>query len=242
MAEQIALVTGASKGIGKAAALALGRAGFRVAIHYRSDPDAAERLAAEIPGSLTFRCDLSQPGECENLLKDVKEKFGPIDVLVNNAGQAIDQLIAFAKPDDFETLLSTNLKPVFSLCKGVAKMMIRKKSGSIINITSVVGHTGNAGQSMYVATKAAVTGFTMSIAKELAPFGIRANCVAPGFIETDMTGGLTDDIKAAILEKVPLKRLGQASEVANAIEFLASERASYITGTTIHVNGGLHTS
>jgi 3-oxoacyl-[acyl-carrier protein] reductase len=240
--DRIALVTGASKGIGAAAALALGRAGFKVALHFRSDPALAESLAAEIPGSMTFQFDLAKPGECESLLKSVKEKMGSIDVLVNNAGMSIDQLIAFAKPDDFDTLLSTNLKPVFLLCKGASKMMIRKKAGSIINITSVVGHTGNAGQSMYVATKAAITGLTMSIAKELAPFGIRANCIAPGFIETDMTVGLSAEIKAAIIDKIPLKRLGRPDDIGNAVEFLASDKSAYISGSTIHVNGGMYTT
>lgn len=242
MTDRIALVTGASKGIGAAAARVLTAAGYRVAVHYRSNPSLAEALLAELPGALAFQFDLAKAGECDALLRAVKEQMGPIDVLVNNAGLSIDQLIAFAKPDDFDTLLSTNLKPTFLLCKGVAKMMIRKKSGSIINITSVVGHTGNAGQSMYVATKSAITGLTMSIAKELAPFGIRANCVAPGFIATDMTEGLSEEVKSSILDRIPLKRLGHVHEVAQAIEFLASERSSYITGSTIHVNGGMFTN
>jgi 3-oxoacyl-[acyl-carrier protein] reductase len=189
-----------------------------------------------------FKCDLAAAGAAAELVKTVKEEMGSIDVLVNNAGISIDQLLAFAKPEDFDTLLATNLKPVFLLSKLAAKVMIRQKGGRIINITSVVGHTGNAGQSMYVTTKAAITGFSKSIAQELAGFGILVNCVAPGFIETDMTDALKDETKQAILAKVPLKRLGKPSEVASAVEFLASDKATYITGTTLHVNGGMYTN
>jgi 3-oxoacyl-[acyl-carrier protein] reductase len=244
MSQKVALVTGAARGIGAACALALGQAGYRVAIHYRGSEDKARALLAQLPdgqGRL-FKADLSAEGAAAELIKVVKEEMGSIDVLVNNAGISIDQLLAFAKPEDFDTLLSTNLKPVFLLSKLAAKVMIRQKGGRIINITSVVGHTGNAGQSMYTATKAAITGFSKSIAQELAGFGILVNCVAPGFIETDMTDALKEETKQAILAKVPLKRLGKPSEVASAVEFLASDKASYITGTTLHVNGGMYTN
>ncbi|MEZ4741378.1 MAG: 3-oxoacyl-ACP reductase FabG [Bdellovibrionota bacterium] len=240
--KKVALVTGASKGIGASCAITLAKAGYRVAVHFRSNPESADSICKECGDAVAFQYDLAQPGACEELVKEVKAKIGSIDLLVNNAGMAVDNLIAFAKPQEFDLLLDTNLKPVFSLSKFVTKMMIRKKAGHIINITSVVGHTGNPGQSMYAATKGAITAFTMSIAKELSAFGIRANCVAPGFIETDMTKELSEDIRKAVLERIPLKRLGLPQDIANAVKFLASEEAGYITGTTLHVNGGMHTS
>lgn len=238
---KVALVTGASRGIGAACALALSKSGFKVAIHYRSNHEQAQKIANEIPDAALFPYDLSEAESCQELVKAVKEKFGRIDVLVNNAGISIDQLIAFAKPEDFDKLISTNLKPVFLLTKYVSRHMIKQKSGNIINMTSVVGYTGNAGQSMYVATKSAITGFTKSIALDLANFGIRCNCVAPGFIDTEMTGSLEEQIKNEILKKIPLGRLGRPEEVASAVEFLASNQSSYITGSTIHVNGGMFT-
>lgn len=242
MSPKVALVTGASRGIGAACALALGQAGFKVALHYRGSEDAVRAIAAQLPDGMarTFRFDLTEAQSCQDLIKVVKEEMGGLDVLVNNAGVAIDQVLAFAKPDDFDTLLATNLKPVFLLSKFAAKQMIRQRSGRIINISSVVGHTGNAGQSMYAATKAAITGFTKSIAQELAAAGILCNCVAPGFIETDMTNALSDEQKATILARVPMKRLGRPSEIGDAVAFLASDKASYITGTTLHVNGGMY--
>lgn len=244
MSQKVALVTGASRGIGAACALALGRAGFKVAIHYRGSEDKAKALLAQLPDGQAMTCkfDLTADGACQELIKVVKHELGSLDVLVNNAGIAIDQLLAFAKLEDFDTLLQTNLKPVFLLSKLAAKVMIRQKAGRIINLSSVVGHTGNPGQSMYAATKAAITGFTQSIAQELAGFGILCNCVAPGFIDTDMTGTLKDEVKQAILARVPLKRLGKPEDVAGAVEFLASEKAAYITGTTLHVNGGMFTT
>ena len=168
--------------------------------------------------------------------------MGRIDVLVNNAGMSIDQVLTFAKPKDFYQLIDVNLKPVFLLSKAVTKVMIKQKSGRIINMSSVVGHTGNAGQSMYAATKGAITSFTQSISADLAPFGILANCVAPGFIGTDMTDALPDEAKEAIMAKIPLKKLGDPMDVANAVAFLCSDKSSYITGTTLHVNGGMFTS
>jgi 3-oxoacyl-[acyl-carrier protein] reductase len=241
MSPKVALVTGASRGIGAACALALGQAGYKVALHYRGNEEAARAVASQLPDGMAkiFRFDLTDGQACQDLIKIVKEEMGGLDVLVNNAGVAIDQILAFAKPEDFDTLIATNLKPVFLLSKFAAKQMLRQKSGRIINISSVVGHTGNAGQSMYAATKAAITGFTKSIAQELAGAGILCNCVAPGFIETDMTNALSADQKAAILAKVPLKRLGRPDDIGNAVAFLASDKASYITGTTLHVNGGM---
>ena len=242
--QKIALVTGASRGIGAATALALGKAGFKVAVHYRSGEDQARAVCALLPDGMAraFRFDLAEKDACQELVKAVKEEMGGFDVLVNNAGIAIDQILAFAKAEDFDKLLSTNLKPVFLLSKFASKAMLRQRSGRIINVSSVVGFTGNAGQSMYAATKAAIVGFTKSIAQELAGAGILCNTVAPGFIETDMTASLPEETKQAILAKVPLKRLGKAEDVANAIEFLASDKAAYITGATLHVNGGMFTN
>lgn len=242
MSDKVALVTGASRGIGKAIAIKLSAAGYKLAIHYRSNKESAEALSSEIPGSMTFCADLGKEDECIALAKAVKAEMGQINVLVNNAGMSVDQVLTFAKPADFSRLLDVNLKSVFNLSKACSRFMIRQKSGSIINITSVVGHTGNAGQSMYAATKGAITAFTKSISADLAPFGIRANCVAPGFIATDMTDALGEEVKEKILEKVPLKRLGQPEDIANAVEFLASDCSSYCTGSTLHVNGGMFTN
>ena len=240
--KKVALITGASRGIGRACAKALSEEGYHIAIHYRSGEEAARQLAEELEGSEIFCADLSDEALCKELVANVKKKMGRIDVLVNNAGMSIDQVVTFAKPADFDTLLQVNLKPVFMLTKLVTKTMIKQKSGRIINMSSVVGHTGNGGQSMYAATKGAITSFTKSIASDLAPFGILANCIAPGFIGTDMTQALSDEAKEAIMGKIPLKRLGRPEEVADAVRFLSSDRSSYITGSTIHVNGGMYTN
>lgn len=239
--QRVALVTGASRGIGAATAIILGQAGYKVAVHYNSNEAKAHEVCARIPEghSRAFRADLIQADACQELVKSVKDELGSLDILVNNAGIAIDQLLAFAKPDDFDRLLATNLKPVFLLSKFAAKLMIRRRWGRIINLSSVVGHTGNAGQSMYATTKAGITGFTKSIAAELAAFGITANCVAPGFIATDMTDALSEEQKVGILNRIPLKRLGTGEDIAHTVAFLASEQASYITGATLHVNGGM---
>jgi len=242
MEQKVALVTGASRGIGKAIAQSLSQKGYLVAIHFRSQEAQAQELAAGIPGSKIFQADLGSEESCVQLAKNVKEAFGRIDVLVNNAGMSVDQLITFAKPADFDQILNVNLKSVFNLTKAVSRFMIKQKGGSIINLTSVVGHTGNGGQSMYAASKGAITAFTKSVAVDLAAFGIRANCVAPGFIKTDMTDALSEDVKVGISAKIPLKRLGNPEEVANCVCFLASSEASYITGSTLHVNGGMYTS
>jgi 3-oxoacyl-[acyl-carrier protein] reductase len=236
---KIALVTGASRGIGAGCAMALAREGFQLAIHFRRDRATAVALQKEIPGSELFQFDLSEPDQCEQLIKDVKASMGGIDVLVNNAGMSIDQMVTFAKPQDFQQLIQTNLQPVFMLSKLASKLMIKKKFGRIINISSIVGHTGNGGQSMYAATKGAITSFTQSIAVDLASFNILCNCVAPGFISTEMTDGLPNEVQERILSSIPLGRLGRPDEIGEAVAFLASDRASYITGTTIHVNGGM---
>lgn len=242
MSQKVALVTGASRGIGKACAHALHQAGFKVAVHYRSGEDMALAFCKEHPGCVAYKADVSNEEECNELVKKVKAEMGSIDVLVNNAGVSIDQLITFAKPEDFDKLILVNLRSTFLLTKLVSRHMIKQKGGRIVNLTSVVGHTGNAGQSMYAATKGAITAFTKSIAADLAQFGILANCVAPGFIDTDMTQELGEEVRQAIMSKIPLKRLGRPEEIANAVTFLSSDAASYITGSTIHVNGGMYTN
>jgi 3-oxoacyl-[acyl-carrier protein] reductase len=239
---KVAIVTGASRGIGAACAVKLGEDGFKVVVHYRGSEDKARAVAEKIPNALLAQFDLSEEGACQELIKFTKAELGSVDVLVNNAGIAIDQILPFAKPEDFSKLLDTNLKPVFLLSKYAAKVMMRNKWGRIINLSSVVGYTGNGGQSMYAATKAGITGFTKSIAQELAGAGITANAVAPGFIATDMTDTLGDEVKEAILSKIPMKRLGLPTDVANAVAFLASSQADYITGSTLHVNGGMYTN
>lgn len=237
--KKVALITGASRGIGKACAQAMAAAGYQVALHYRSGESEAQELAASLSDAVCFQADLADEEACLGLIKRVKQDLGRIDVLVNNAGISIDQVITFAKPSDFDTLLNVNLKPVFLLTKAVSRIMIKQKSGSIINMSSVVGHTGNGGQSMYAATKAAITAFTKSVAVDLAGFGIRANCVAPGFIDTDMTKSLPTEVHEAITSQIPLKRLGSPEDIGHAVAFLASEKAGYITGSTLHVNGGM---
>ena len=242
MESKVALVTGAAKGIGAACARRLAKDGYRVAIHYRSTPELAMALKAELPQSEVFCFDLAEEGACEALIKDIKLKMGRLDVVVNNAGIALDQIITFAKPEDFERTIHTNVRPAFLLSKFASKLMLRNKWGRIVNITSVVGHMGNSGQVIYSGAKGAITGMTKSMAMDLAGFGITCNCVAPGFIATDMTDGLPDEIKQKMLTQIPLARFGQPDDVAAAVSFLASEGSGYVTGSTIHVNGGMYRS
>lgn len=242
MESKVALVTGAAKGIGAACAKRLAKDGFRVAIHYRSNPDLALSLKAELPESEVFCYDLATEGACEALVKEIKSKMGRLDVVVNNAGIALDQIITFAKPEDFDKTVQTNVKPAFMISKFASKLMLRNKWGRIVNITSVVGHLGNAGQVIYSGAKGAITGMTKSMAMDLAGFGITCNCVAPGFIATDMTDSLPDEVKQKMLTQIPLARFGHPDDVANAVSFLVSEGSGYVTGTTIHVNGGMYRS
>jgi 3-oxoacyl-[acyl-carrier protein] reductase len=242
IASKVALVTGGSRGIGAACVRALAREGYKIAFQYLSNEEKARQICESIPEAKAYCFDLSKDESCSALIQQVKTDFGRIDVLVNNAGIALDQVITFAKPEDFTRTLDTNLKPVFLLSKIVSRLMIKQKNGAIINLTSIVGHTGNPGQVAYAASKSAITGLTKSMAYDLAGFGIRCNCVAPGFIDTDMTSQLSGDVREQFLSKIPLKRLGKPEEIADAVCFLASERASYITGSTIHVNGGMYTN
>ena len=240
---KVALITGATRGIGKEIALELAANGFDIAVNYRNEQAGMEELKKEIEKN-NVRCefvkaDVANFEDCESMVKETIEKFGKIDVLVNNAGITRDNLLMRMSEEDFDKVLEINLKGTFIVTKAVTKYMMKKRSGSIINLSSVVGISGNAGQCNYSASKAGIIGFTKSVAKELASRNIRANAVAPGFIETDMTAVLSDEIKENIHNQIPLKRMGTAKEVANLIYFLGSEESSYITGQVINVDGGM---
>ena len=238
-----ALVTGASRGIGRAIALCLAAEGARVAIHYAGNVRAAEEVktAIEAAGGTAILCqaDIADSSAVEAMVANVVKEFGTIDILVNNAGITRDALLMRMKDEDFAKVLNTNLKGVFYCTKAVSKLMMKKRSGRIVNMASVVGLVGNAGQTNYAAAKAGVIGFSKSAAKELASRGITVNVVAPGFIGTDMTAGLPESVKEKMLTDIPLGRMGEAEDVANAVLFLASEQASYITGQVVNVDGGM---
>ena len=238
-----ALVTGASRGIGRAVALRLAEEGARVAINYAGNVKAAEEVKAsvEAAGGTAILCqaDIADSAAVEAMIADVVKEFGAIDILVNNAGITRDTLLMRMKDEDFAKVLDTNLKGVFYCTKAVAKLMMKKRSGRIVNMASVVGLVGNAGQTNYAAAKAGVIGFSKSAAKELASRGITVNVVAPGFIGTDMTAGLPESVKEKMLTDIPLGRMGEAEDVANAVLFLASDQASYITGQVVNVDGGM---
>jgi len=238
-----ALVTGASRGIGKAVALALAEAGADVAVNYVGREQSAEETAAAIRAlgrrAFTVRADVSDADQVESMIRRVVEEFGRLDVLVNNAGITRDNLLIRMKEDEFEQVLDTNLKGVFHCTKAAARVMLRQRGGRIINISSVVGVIGNAGQANYAAAKAGVIGLTKACARELAGKGITVNCVAPGFIETEMTDKLSDEQKTRLLAQIPLGRFGAVEDVARVVRFLASDEASYMTGQTICVDGGM---
>ena len=238
-----ALVTGASRGIGRAIALCLAAEGARVAINYAGNVKAAEEVkaAVEAAGGAAILCqaDISDSAAVEAMVADVVKEFGTIDILVNNAGITRDTLLMRMKDEDFAKVLDTNLKGVFYCTKAVAKLMMKKRSGRIVNMASVIGLVGNAGQANYAAAKAGVIGFSKSVAKELASRGITVNVVAPGFIGTDMTADLPETVKEKALADIPLGKMGEPEDVANAVLFLASDQASYITGQVVNVDGGM---
>ena len=240
---KVALVTGASRGIGRAIALRLAGAGAKIAINYAGSTAKAEAVKAEIEQNggeaILVQADVSDSASVDAMVAKVVENFGQIDILVNNAGITRDGLMMRMKDEDFDAVIDTNLKGVFYCTKAVSKLMIKKRSGRIVNMASVVGLMGNAGQTNYAAAKAGVVGFSKSAAKELASRGITVNMVAPGFIATDMTAAMTDKAKEMTLQGIPLKRMGEAEDVANAVLFLVSDNASYITGQTINVDGGM---
>lgn len=239
-----ALVTGASRGIGRAIAIGLAEAGADVAVNYSgSEAAAAETVKAiEALGrkAIMIKANVGKSAEFDDMLAKTLEAFGKLDILVNNAGITRDNLIMRMKEEDFDEVIETNLKGVFNGIKAVTRPMMKQRSGRIINISSVVGVLGNAGQANYVAAKAGVIGLTKSAAKELASRGITVNAVAPGFIVSDMTDKLPEEARAKILSEIPLARMGKPEDIAAAVVYLASEAASYMTGQTIHVDGGMY--
>lgn len=238
----IAIVTGSTRGIGKEIAITLAKNGYNVVINYNSNEKKAlevKALCDEFNESIVVKGNVASFKDCENIINETINKFGHIDLLVNNAGITKDNLLLRMTENDFDDVIDTNLKGTFNMSKLVSKIMIKQKCGNIINMASVIGEIGNPGQTNYAASKAGIIGFSKSLAKELASRGIRVNCIAPGFIETDMTDVLSLEQKNAILNNIPLKRLGQPSDIANVVLFLASQNASYITGQVINVCGGM---
>ena len=240
---KVVFVTGGSRGIGKAIALKYAQNGYNVVINYVSDKTNVEELQKEFT-KLNVECliekaDVSKSEEVEKIVKKAIEKFNKIDVLVNNAGITRDGLLMRMKEEDFDKVIEINLKGTFLITKSVIPYMLKKRDGKIINLASVVGVTGNAGQCNYSASKAGIIGFTKSIAKELAWRNIRANAIAPGFIDTDMTSILSDEVKDSINVQIPMKRMGTTQEIANVAYFLGCEESSYITGQVINIDGGM---
>ncbi len=241
---RVALVTGGSRGIGRKIAERFAKEGYNLVINYVSDNTNIDEISNEIKGDsnieiLFVKADVTSFESCENMVKEAMDKFGRIDVLVNNAGITKDGLLMRMQEDDFTRVIDVNLKGTFNVTKNVIPYMMKQRYGKIINISSVVGETGNAGQANYAASKAGIIGFTKSVAKELASRNILANCVAPGFIKTDMTDVLSDSVKESINAQIPLKKMGTAEEVANAVYFLGNEENTYITGQVLNVNGGM---
>lgn len=239
--DKVAIVTGASRGIGKATAIALATEGAKVVVNYGRNSEAADAVVAEITEAggeaIAIGADVSQAEAVDEMVNTIKEKFGRIDVLVNNAGITRDTLMLRMKLEDWQAVINLNLTGVFLCCKAVSKIMLKQRSGTIINISSVAGEMGNSGQANYSAAKAGVIGLTKTLAKEFAPRGVTVNAVAPGFIETDMTKDLKAD---DILKLIPLGRYGKPEEIAGMIRFLAADPASkYITGQVFNVNGGM---
>ncbi|MCG3419129.1 3-oxoacyl-[acyl-carrier-protein] reductase [Oceanobacillus jordanicus] len=238
-----ALVTGASRGIGREIALELARQGANVAVNFSGNEAKAQEVVEEIKAigrnAIKVQADVANETCVKEMVKEVIGEFGTLDILVNNAGVTRDNLLMRMKEEEFDQVINTNLKGVFICTKAVTRQMMKQKSGQIINVSSIVGVSGNPGQANYVAAKAGVIGLTKTTAKELASRNIRVNAVAPGFISTDMTDALTEEQQAGMLDMIPLGKLGKPEEVAKVVRFLASEDASYITGQTIHIDGGM---
>lgn len=241
---KVALVTGASRGIGRAIALKLAADGCNVVVNYAGSEAAAAETVAKIKElgreAIMVKANVSSVDDVNDMFKTALDTFGQIDILVNNAGITRDNLMMRMKEDEWDDVIDTNLKGVFNCIKAATRPMMKQRSGRIINITSVVGVLGNAGQANYVAAKAGVIGLTKTAARELASRGITVNAVAPGFIATDMTDVLPEDVKANLLTQIPLSRLGQADEIASVVHFLTSDAAAYMTGQTLHVDGGMY--
>lgn len=241
---KVALITGGSRGIGEKIAEKFAAEGYNLVINYVSNIENVEELEAKIKGNsnieiLFVQADVTSFESCENMINKAIEKFGHIDVVVNNAGITKDGLLMRMKEEDFDKVINVNLKGTYNVTKNVISHMMKQKYGRIVNISSVVGVSGNAGQANYAASKAGIIGFTKSVAKELASRNILANCVAPGFIKTDMTDVLSDSVKESINAQIPLKKMGTAEEVAKAVYFLGNEENTYITGQVLNVDGGM---
>lgn len=240
---QVAIVTGASRGIGEAIALELAAQGAKIVVNYSGSTEKAQQVVATIQANggeaIAVQASVSQTDAVDALVKQTIEAFGRVDILVNNAGITRDNLMMRMKEDEWDDVIDTNLKGVFLCTKAVTRTMMKQRYGRIINISSIVGVSGNAGQANYVAAKAGVIGLTKTTAKELASRNILVNAIAPGFITTEMTDALPEDVKNAMLAQIPLAKLGQPTHIAKAVAFLASEDASYITGQTLHIDGGL---
>lgn len=241
---KIVMITGGSRGIGRAMAIAMAQAGADVAVIYNGNKEAADKVCEEIRAmgrqAAAFKCDVGNFEEAGKTVQAVNKELGGLDVLVNNAGITKDGLIFTLKEDDFDRVIETNLKGAFNTIKHAAKIMMKNRKGTIINITSVSGMMGNPGQANYAAAKAGMIGLTKTVAKELAARGITCNAIAPGFVATEMTDKLSDEVKDSIDSVVPLKRMAQPEDIANAAVFLASDKASYITGEVLKVDGGLY--
>jgi 3-oxoacyl-[acyl-carrier protein] reductase len=240
---RVALVTGGGRGIGRAIAVRLAEAGAKVAFSYRSNAAAAEETVEQVrkvgAECSAFKGDVASPEDVESLVKGVGEAFGPVEVLVNNAGTTRDNILVRMKDAEFDEVLETNLKGTYLCTRAVLRGMVRARWGRIVNISSVVGLLGNAGQANYAAAKAGIIGFTKSVAREVANRGITANTVAPGYVETELTGGLPENVKEQILGQVPVGRLGRPEEIAGVVAFLVGDDAAYITGQTMTVDGGM---
>lgn len=241
--DKVAMITGATRGIGKQIALTLANEGYNIVLNYRTENDELKQLKNEIESKkvkcLTVQGDVTNFEDCKQMIESAIEEFGKVDVLVNNAGITKDMLLARMKEEDFKQVIDVNLVGTFNMTKNVISYMMKARNGKIINISSVVGIAGNAGQTNYSASKAGIIGFTKSLAKEIASRNILVNAVAPGFIETNMTDVLKDDVKQEIAKNIPLKRMGTTQDVANVVKFLASDDSSYITGQVINVDGGM---
>lgn len=241
--DKVAMITGATRGIGKQIALTLANEGYNIVLNYRTENDELKQLKNEIESKkvkcLTVQGDVTNFEDCKQMIESAIEEFGKVDVLVNNAGITKDMLLARMKEEDFKQVIDVNLVGTFNMTKNVISYMMKARNGRIINISSVVGIAGNAGQTNYSASKAGIIGFTKSLAKEVASRNILVNAVAPGFIETNMTDVLKQEVKDEIAKNIPLKRMGTPQDVANVVKFLASEDSSYITGQVISVDGGM---
>lgn len=240
---KVAFITGATRGIGKQIAITLAENGYDICLNYRKENDELNNTKKEIEVNnvrcLAVQGDVSSFDDCKNMVEEIIKEFGQIDVLVNNAGITKDSLIMRMSKEDFDSVIDVNLAGTFNVTKNVVPFMMKARSGKIINISSVVGVAGNAGQTNYAASKAGIIGFTKSLAKEIGSRNIQVNAVAPGFIETQMTEVLSDSVKEEISKSIPLKRMGSVRDVANVVNFLASENSSYITGQVINVDGGM---